>query len=63
MKKKFPSKNQSSELISFDSSFSRLRFSSRPFHQTSTRYQKAKASKLKRKIALANEMTNFTPLG
>lgn len=59
MKKKFPSKNQSSELISFDSSFSKLRFGSRPFYQTSTRYQKAKASKLKRKIALANEMTNF----
>ena len=59
MKKKFPSKNQSSELISFDSSFSKLRFGSRPFHQTSVRYQKSKANKLKRKIALGNEMSNF----
>ena len=59
MKKKFPSKNQSSDLISLGSSFSKLRFGSRPFHQTSTRYQKAKTNKLKRKIALANEMTNF----
>ena len=59
MKKKFPSKTQSSDLFSLGSSFSKLRFGSRPFYQTSTRYQKSKANKLKRKIALGNEMTNF----